>query len=446
MVYMNRRSVDIVVSIAESIRTALAIYAEKHPDHHYPVNITTYDELRSLADRHGVAVPSNPKEIEIDQFYYISRNSEHYKLTIVADVPKDTPNGKFVVITPESVTRNITDIKRYSEEMSYARNLVEKGDNTEAKKIIADILNNSEDENVIAEAMYYQVLWRFSSNESDTFEKLREFYPNSKYVSRLETVVTAREKELKEKVEKWLGNGFVYISPGTYTRGSPPDEPYRDNDEKQHRVSLTKGFYIQTTEVPQGLWNAVMGNNPSYFQHCGDDCPVESISWNDVQEFIRKLNQLEGSEVYRLPTEAEWEYAARAGRDTPFSFGQCISTDQENFNPAPIGFCYDKETYKKAYEKPRKYRGKTIPIASLLPNAWGLYDMHGNVSEWCQDWYGNYPSDFAADPNGPSGGSTRVRRGGNWIYAIGECRSADRLSTEPEGRSNHLGFRLLKNP
>jgi formylglycine-generating enzyme required for sulfatase activity len=169
-------------------------------------------------------------------------------------------------------------------------------------------------------------------------------------------------------------------------------------------VTLTKGFYMQSTEVTQGQWKAVMGNNPSYFKNCGDDCPVEQVSWNDVQEFIRKLNRREGGNKYRLPTESEWEYVARAGTDIPFAFGRCLSTDQANYDGNyPLSECSKGE-----------YRQRTISVASFKPNSWGLYDMHGNVWEWCQDWYGDYPSGSATDPSGSSGGSYRVLRGGGW--------------------------------
>ena len=135
--------------------------------------------------------------------------------------------------------------------------------------------------------------------------------------------------------------------------GSPSGETGRDNDETQHQVTLTKGFYMQTTEVTQGQWMAVMGNNPSYFKNCGNDCPVEQVSWNDVQEFIRRLNQKEGGSSYRLPTEAEWEYAARAGTITPFNTGNCLSTDQANYDGNyPLSGC-SKGEYRKTTNESR---------------------------------------------------------------------------------------------
>jgi formylglycine-generating enzyme required for sulfatase activity len=171
-----------------------------------------------------------------------------------------------------------------------------------------------------------------------------------------------------------VGMDFVWIPDGEYMRGSPGNEPGRGSDEgPQHRVILTRGFHMQTTEVTQGQWRSVMGNNPSGFQS-GDDYPVENVSWNDVQAFIRKLNGMESGVSYRLPTEAEWEYAARAGSRTRFYFG-----DDE-------GRLKDYAWYDANSSL------RTQPVGRKKPNAWGLYDMHGNVWEWCSDWFGSYPS------------------------------------------------------
>jgi len=233
------------------------------------------------------------------------------------------------------------------------------------------------------------------------------------------------------KITNSLGMQFVYIQPGTFMMGSPPSEPGRDSDERQHRVTLTKGFYMQTTEVTQGQWRAVMGNNPSNFKNCGNDCPVEQISWNDSQTFIQKLNRKEGTYRYRLPTEAQWEYAARAG--------------------SKKGFCFGDDARKLGQYAWSWYNSKTSPnpVAQKKPNDWGLYDIHGNVYEWCQDWKGSYPTGPVTDPTGPSSGSSRVLRGGSWVSKVVNARNfrlANRNGGKPGLRGDWVGFRLAFSP
>ncbi len=241
--------------------------------------------------------------------------------------------------------------------------------------------------------------------------------------------------EEKKPITNSIGMKFVYIPPGTFMMGSPENEPGRNKDETLHIVTLTKGFYMQTTEVTQGQWKIIMGNNPSEFKNCGDNCPVEQVSWNDTQVFIQKLNQKEGTNRYRLPTEAEWEYTARAGTTTPFAFGACLSTDQANHDGDPLEGC-SKGTY----------RAKTVSVGSFSPNAWGLYDMQGNVYELCQDWYDkDYPSGSVTDPSGSSSGLSRVLRGGSWGHDARRCRSAIRSYYLPGYGSNFIGFRLVRS-
>jgi formylglycine-generating enzyme required for sulfatase activity len=238
-----------------------------------------------------------------------------------------------------------------------------------------------------------------------------------------------------QKKEIAIGNvkmTFVYIQPGKFMMGSPEREKGRSNSETQHEVMLTKGFYMQTTPVTQAQWKAEMGDNPSYFKGC-DNCPVDNVSWHDAQKFIETLNNKEGKSVYRLPTEAEWEYACRAGTKTPFAFGECLSTDDANYDGN-----YPLEGCPKG-----QYRKKTTPVGSFRSNAWGLYDMHGNVREWCADWYGAYPSSSIVDPVGPNGGLSRVLRGGSWNNRGQSCRSAFRNRYYPDFRYDNYGFRLV---
>jgi formylglycine-generating enzyme required for sulfatase activity len=209
---------------------------------------------------------------------------------------------------------------------------------------------------------------------------------------------------------------FVWIAPGTFMMGSPQEELYRDAEESLHPVTLSRGYYLQTTPVTQRQWQAVMGHNPSRFR--GEELPVENLSWHDCQAFVACLNAL-GAGVYRLPTEAEWEYACRAGTTTPFSHGHELNRTQANFN--------DRLT------RPDGLRKRTTPVKSFRPNARGLYDMHGNVWEWCQDGYGPYPTGAVVDPQGLPSSLYRVLRGGSWRNLAGLCRSARRRTLPPEG-------------
>lgn len=220
---------------------------------------------------------------------------------------------------------------------------------------------------------------------------------------------------------------FVPIHPRTFKMGSNLDEPNSRDDEKQHQVTLTKGFLIQTTEVTQNHWKIVMGNNPSHFNKCsGWACPVENISWDEVQEFIRKLNELEGSDKYRLPTEAEWEYVCRIGGTTRFTYGN----DEKSFG----GYAWYINNSENT----------THEVGSKIPNAWGLYDIHGNVSEWCSDMYGDYPSDPVRDPKGPEYGTHRVIRGGSWSDQSKFNRCSNRDAVAHGTRTSNIGFRLVR--
>ena len=225
---------------------------------------------------------------------------------------------------------------------------------------------------------------------------------------------------------------FVYISPGQFMMGSPENEPGRYHDETQHSVVLTKSFYIQTTEVTQGQWEAIMGSNPSAFQECGKNCPVEQVSWNDVQEFISKLNLLDQYKNYRLPTEAEWEYAARAGTNSAIYTGDITIKS----------LCNTPELDSIAW-----YCGnsgdRTHPAAQKIPNNWGLYDMLGNVYEWCGDVHNDYPNNEVIDPFVDAKSGSRVVRGGGWTSYARFCRSAYRYWFSSGVRYHYLGFRLV---
>ena len=252
-----------------------------------------------------------------------------------------------------------------------------------------------------------------------------------------EEAVVALEERKGPKPEERAGERKVvrvgsqeialrWCPPGTFTMGSPASEEGRDNDETQHSVTLTRGFWIGETEVTQGLWKEVMGSNPSYFKS-GDDYPVEQVSWDDCQEFIAKLNvhpDVKKAELrFGLPTEAQWEYACRAGTTGDY---------------AGTGRLDDMGWYSG-----NNSGSQTHPVGQKEPNAWNLRDMHGNVWEWCQDWYGNYPTGAVTDPTGPALGDSRVLRGGGFWSRPQSCRSAYRSGIDPGYRYGGLGLRLL---
>ncbi|MDR1043801.1 MAG: formylglycine-generating enzyme family protein [Candidatus Adiutrix sp.] len=225
-----------------------------------------------------------------------------------------------------------------------------------------------------------------------------------------------------------LGMEFTLIPAGSFTMGADKKfEDATDDEMPQHRVIISQPFYLGAYEVTQAQWTAVMGNNPSKFKILSN--PVEMVSWNDVQAFIQWLNAKEGHNRYRLPTEAEWEYAARAGTTGAYSFGG------------------DKDSLGR-YAWYRDNSGeKTHSVGQKQPNALGLYDMHGNVWEWVQDWYGrNYSSSSVTDPKGPSSGTLRVARGGSWSDSARYCRAAYRSHDSPDGRGDDVGFRLALSP
>jgi formylglycine-generating enzyme required for sulfatase activity len=227
-----------------------------------------------------------------------------------------------------------------------------------------------------------------------------------------------------------IGIEFLRIPAGTFTMGADRnfENAYRD-EAPPHQVTISQPFYLGRYEVTQAQWMAVMGNDPSRFKGRRNH-PVENVSWNDVQTFIARLNRKEGTNKYRLPTEAEWEYAARAGTLTQYSFGDdADSLEQYAWYEDISG-------------------NKTHPVGQKEANPWGLYDMHGNVWEWVQDWYGEdvYAKSAASDPSGLAGGSIRVVRGGSWNGDARYLRSAARHGDSPEKRHGYIGFRLAFSP
>lgn len=249
-----------------------------------------------------------------------------------------------------------------------------------------------------------------------------------------------------------LGMQLIYIAPGTFLMGSPPSEEGHRHDETLHRVTLRQGFYISETEVTQAQWIKLMHVNPSAFKECGDDCPVDNVSWNDCQLFIKKLNQAEETDQYRLPTEAEWEYACKAGSQTAFCNGDITVIGCEmDPNLSRVGWYCGNSGQREPVSD-----FKPHPVKLKKPNAWGLYDMHGNAQEWCLDacrsrsWWTTKIGVFTAtykdgiiDPLSTKG-DRRVFRGGGWNSSAKYCRSSSRSCFKPGLRRNNIGFRIVK--
>jgi formylglycine-generating enzyme required for sulfatase activity len=228
--------------------------------------------------------------------------------------------------------------------------------------------------------------------------------------------------------QPFAGMRFVKIAAGCFLMGRDTEVKESSAIElPQHRVCIEKPFYLGETEVTQKQWEAVMGSNPSKYKSLYK--PVEKVNWNDVQEFIKRLNAQEGGNAFRLPTEAEWEYAARAGTTTLYSFGD---------NP--------KDLVDYAWFGNEGYHGSSHEVGTKKPNPWGLQDMHGNVWEWVQDWYdpNYYHNSPEKDPKGPDSGQYRVYRGGSWVGKAINLRSALRYSGLPVSRTGDIGFRLLR--
>lgn len=245
----------------------------------------------------------------------------------------------------------------------------------------------------------------------------------------------------KKKLSTPQIEGMVFTKGGCFYMGDAFGDG--DRDEKPVHEVCVYDFYMGKHEVTQREWNAIMGNNPSYFQECGNTCPVEKVSWNDVQEFIRKLNIKTGIN-YRLPTEAEWEYAAREGGKKIKFNGLLNESDLSTY----ANFCdINCETGWKAKNQDDGYKN-TAPVKTYKPNSLGLYDMSGNVWEWVSDLYGHsyYSNSPRNNPKGPAGGTLRVFRGGGWLDESRGLRASNRASVEPDGSYGLLGFRLAITP
>ncbi|PPD23605.1 MAG: sulfatase-modifying factor protein [Methylobacter sp.] len=229
-----------------------------------------------------------------------------------------------------------------------------------------------------------------------------------------------------------INQRFRWIQPGSFVMGSPKNEVGWYGDETQHQVNLSQGYWLADTACTQALWQAVLGNNPSGFK--GANRPVEQVSWDDVQTFLSRLNAKQPTLALRLPTEAEWEYACRAETTGAFNFDGELTLDKANYR----GTWDDYEKWGDGALQ------QTADVKTYPPNPWGLYEMHGNVGEWCHDWHGKYPVETITitDPQGPEAGDDRVLRGGSWFFNGRDCRSAYRSVFRPDLAYYNYGFRL----
>ena len=283
----------------------------------------------------------------------------------------------------------------------------------------------------------YEVLLRerWSGGAGSAREGGERGLPRSAEAAAVEPIPSAntRAEPRAGEMREFAGMEFVWVPPGEFVMGSASGHAY-SREQPLTRVRISRGYWLGRYEVTQGQWRAVMGNNPSSFDECGLDCPVEQVFWEDVQGFLQALNARERGlgARYRLPTEAEWEYAARAGTQADTYAGNL--TDPGGRDPVLERIAWFDENSGS----------RTQPVGRKAPNAWGLHDMLGNVWEWVQDWYGAYPGGSVTDPAGPSSGSLRVARGGGWVSRARDCRSSIRAYARPGDRKVSLGFRLLR--
>jgi len=239
-----------------------------------------------------------------------------------------------------------------------------------------------------------------------------------------------------EQSDRWVepatGMAFVKLEAGGFVMGSPPDEIGREAQELQRAVRLSRSYWLGVFEVTQHEWQAVMGDNPSHFRRNDARLPVENVTWFDVQTFLERLTQRSPGNRFRLPTEAEWEYACRAGTDSAYGVGSTLNRAQANVAES-VGHTAAGD-------------GQTTAVGSFAPNAWGLHDMHGNVWEWTEDDYCQYTVGPSVDPIPRCGAPLKVIRGGSWYFAADSARCALRYTHRPLDRGFSLGFRVVREP
>ena len=377
------------------------------------ISSTDSDEAIAISndeslDAEFVPIPESP---EFDQ-----KNSVHPKPVSQPKVDQKSENSAIISTEPDPLwSENPTTVES-ALNRPLAETLAEANDqdNPDAETIKAD-----------------------SDNESEKIDEPEPLPPN------------VPGKDAGERRVYTIGGvsyAFRWCPSGSFIMGSPNEEQGRSDDEIQHEVTLTHGFWILETEVTQAMWTSVFDWNPSWFSETGTGAakikrvetgslPVEQVTWEEAAEFCRKLQYLSGMNA-ELPTEAEWEYACRAGTQTIYSFGNTIQPEDANYDDSEPG---NIEQKRKAIRNP-------YPVGGFEPNAWGICDMHGNVAEWCRDRFGNLNAEPVEDPVGPETGTSRVFRGGAWFLDSSCCRSAYRYGIDPDTRAYYLGFRVVIEP
>lgn len=367
---------------------------------------------------------SPKKEGSIEGIFFIGKNPLKIRENEYASKKRDLFEKYLKYKLPHSILNESQEVLRKYYE---AQNTLEPVDETTYGLLNSFLKGDLFPENYIEALQHFKGIYVSSESPHEKENVNISSFRNSKYQT-IEIPKDTNKQEIpKTFTSPSTGMEFVLIPAGKFVMGSPSGEEGRYNDEGPvHEVTINNSFYMGKYPVTQKQWNKVMGNNPSDFK--GEDRPVESVSWEDVQEFVKKLNEKEGANKYRLPSEAEWEYACRAGKQTRYSFGD----DESKLNE------YAWYNENSGYE--------THPVGKKKPNSWELYDMQGNVWEWVQDkWHDNYegaPSDGSVWED--EVGSFLVFRGGSWSVNAGNCLSASRGGDNPRGRDDDLGFRLLR--
>ena len=297
--------------------------------------------------------------------------------------------------------------------------------------LILVLLAGCQKPNEITNSTDSEVAMESITNSTDSEIVLESITKSTDSEIALESITNSIDSEIVlESITNSIGMKLVLIPAGTFTMGSPVGEVGRISSEMQHEVTLSKSYYLGAFEVTQNEYERVMGNNPSKSK--GAKNPVEMVSWDEAVSFCKKLSEMPMEKAagreYRLPTEAEWEYACRAGSSKAYSFGETAESLGE-YAWFGVGSAVT-----------------THPVGEKKANRWGLYDMHGNAWEWCQDWFGIYPTGAVTDPQGPNGGLWRVSRGGGWSIDAGRCRSANRGRNNPSNGNASYGFRLALIP